>query len=99
MPPKAESNKLAEAQNDVNFAAFVKHPPTGGSGDGEMKQDKANSVYRAVHAQLAEVMPPVIDQLRAAGVSHKSMQQVDVEALKRLWRASIRARAVLRHRR
>ena len=86
MPPKSESNKLADAQIDVIFAAFVKHPPIGGSGHGEMKQDKANSVYRAVHAELVEVVPPVIDQLRAAGVSHKSMQQVDVDTLKRLWK-------------
>jgi hypothetical protein len=59
MPPEADSNKMAAAQLDAVFDAFVKFPPIGGEGDGRMVK-KTGAVWGPILEELAKTMPVII---------------------------------------
>ena len=82
--------RVAEAQSDLILDTFIKYPPIGGPGDWEMATDKSAAVFRRVHADLKETMPPLIERLVASGVSSKSLQQINEKSLKDLWKRWIK---------
>jgi hypothetical protein len=83
MPPKADSNKMAAAQLDAVFDAFVKFPPIGGDGDGRMVK-KTGAVWGPVLEELAKTMPAVIQGIPPE-TSYKPMDKIDEACLKNLW--------------
>jgi hypothetical protein len=74
MPPKADSNKMAAAQLDAVFDAFVKFLPIGGEGDGRMVK-KTGAVWGPILEELAKTMPAVIQ-----GISPETSSQAKCDA-------------------
>jgi hypothetical protein len=59
VPPKADPNKMAAAQPNAVFDAFVKFPPIAGEGDGRMVKT-TGAVCGPILEELDNTMPAVM---------------------------------------